>query len=171
MRLFHYCLVHCFFGLTHWSLHLYIVVLNWLFNCAIAFILAHVWPSILNVWDRSFIYRGSIGRRELKKHFAGHSLAIKLLRAHFFEDLWTQLRHLVNELGAELLVCHTLQVLKLTLFFDGSNKGWAVTIREYRFYQTSNPVLMIDWIRVALLLMQWLFEVISWANSVTLLWQ
>ena len=105
------CLVHCLFRMNHRLLHFLVVALNRLFYRAITFILTHVWPGILNVWDGTLIDCGSVRRRELKKHLTGDVLAIKLFWAHFFKDLGAQLRHLVDKFWTQLFIRHTLQVL------------------------------------------------------------
>ena len=60
VRFLQYFLVHAFFCLGKRSFHVSNIELNTFLDCSVALVLAHVRPGILNVWHRSFIYRGCV---------------------------------------------------------------------------------------------------------------
>ena len=137
-------LVHGLFSLRHWPFHLSVVHLDAFFDGAIALVLAHVAPRVLDVWHGAFVDCRGVRRGELEEHLASDGLAVQLLRFDSLKDLRAKQVHLLDEFRPEFLVGHLLQALQLALLLDWSHHGEAVAVGEHLLDQPTDPILDIS---------------------------
>ena len=134
-----------------------IIVGNTSRNRALALILAHIAPCILNVWHRARINRFSISNTELIEHFTGQNATVEHFWLRFFHDSLPQTNKLLLELRPELVIVHLLKILQFFFVFYGPDHGEAIAVFEEQLNHTSNSVFLFDSVTTPFLRLKCIF--------------
>ena len=103
---------------------------------------------------------------KLQKHFACDVTAIQDFRFDSLKDPASQCRHLLYEFWPKPVVLEILKSLEVSFLLGRADHGVAITILEEVKNQPSDPVLLLNIIRRAFLLLQGVLKVFLRVNLV-----
>lgn len=114
----------------------------------------NILPGRLNHWNTTSVDGFRVRLSQLTKLNTRDELSVDLLGLHLPEDLSSQCRDLLDELGPQTLIVEIVQHLELLLLLDGPDNRMAISILEEVAHETSDPILLLDRVAHSLLLLE-----------------